>query len=544
MLQMIPDHPDLSLLFYTTISAGLLGFVLAVIRRGREKPWKMVPGWLPIVGHFHYVGGTPMMAQMLEEWAEKHSEDVGCYEIDLMGVKYVVVSREDRAMEVLKQRPHKVQRIPGIREASDSTGATGVFSAEGSLWKEEKKLISAALNRNSINDFLSSMKDNAKRLVQKWNCDIGGHGDNNNSKIQPISLDIGHATADAISKVMLDQDFDFLNNPESKMAHNVFTGFRGWILRTLSPIWYWRIPLIGQDLDGYGKYYRYLNQVFNRAVDDFEKRKKEASNNNDSNSNYNKMFLGKLYQAMEQEKSNLSRQRVVGNIYTAFAAGIDTTSKTLVSTLYALAMDQKVQEELREHVKDFDIDDGSSTLQDLYTWLPMLKSFMHEIHRWYAVPFIMLRVAEEIPFCGSTMLLPGQDVLVLGRYLSVKPDATDVPLGPDNAPPTEFNHQRYLVPLETEDSDCNNDNKDIQKWTCPGPSDKSTGFLNFGHGVRKCPGRVFSEAFSYYVLIAILQNFQFELAPNQPPVKIVFDSVMTPDTQIQLKLTKLSNTTD
>ncbi|CAB9528686.1 Sterol 26-hydroxylase, mitochondrial [Seminavis robusta] len=523
-LQQLVDEVDAWVLIYT-LAALLVVYHVATAVIIKKKPWKIVPGWLPVLGHFHLVCNTHLSTQVLEEWAEKHSGDAGCYELDVAGNRFVVVCSSERAMEILKQRPYKVQRNPASNEASNSIGAAGVFSAEGSTWKEEKKLIAAAFNRNSVNDFLTSMKGNAKRLVQKWKLDF------NDGKVQPISLDIIHMTANSITMVLMDRDFHFLEDPDSEMAHSVFAALRGFIVRTISPVWYWRIPVIGQRLDGFWKNSRYLDHVANCAIDDFERSKKAEQDNVTGNGQT--MFLGKLYRAMEQEKSNLSRQRVVGNMFTAIAAGVDTTSKTLISALYLLAQDKSLQQELREHVKDFDMDAKSSTLQDLHSQLPMLKSFMHEIHRHYGVPFLMFKVAEAIPFCGAT-LEPGQDLMILLRYLSVRPDATDVPLGPDNASPSEFSSRRYLVPSEEAPNNGSN-----QKWTCPGPSDKLTGFLPFGHGVRKCPGKLYSEALSLYTLIRILQNFEFELAPNHPPVKIIFDLVMTPDIPIQLKLTKL-----
>jgi cytochrome P450 len=64
------------------------------------------------------------------------------------------------------------------------------------------------------------------------------------------------------------------------------------------------------------------------------------------------------------------------------------------------------------------------------------------------------------------------------------------------------------------------------------------GFLGFCRGVKTCPGRSYSEVLSSAVLIKMLQTFEdIELAPGHSPVKLVEDTVLAPDKDIQLKLT-------
>ena len=473
------------------------------------------------------------MAEVPEKWAAQYGSKNGCFEIQILGVSYVVVCSQERAMEILKQRPYKVQRNVNIKEAADSGGALGVFSAEGPQWQMEKKLIAAVLNRSNVHDFLPSMMAITDKLMRKWQRDAG---------LIVISSDIGNMTADAISEAMLNKNFDFVNNPENEMARNVFKGFDGFNLRALSPIWYWRIPIIGQDLDGYGKYYRNIGMALNQVIDEFEKKREEAKATIKQSMGERKTFLGKLYDAMEKENSWLSRARVVGNIVTAFIAGIDTTSKTLNVVMYLLASNKKLQKELRDHVAHFDL--ANALFEDLCTCTstPMLKSFLHEVHRCYGVPFLVLKTVEAIPFCGDT-LSAHQEIMILSRYLSMQTEnpPNDVPFGPDNLPPSAFSHRRYLVPAE-ESNEQGTKDENYQKWTCRNPNPRSTSFMSFGHGARVCPGRVYSEVLSYCFLIFTLQNFEFELAPNHPPVKIVFESVMATNCELQLKMTRLPKT--
>ena len=127
---------------------------------------------------------------------------------------------------------------------------------------------------------------------------------------------------------------------------------------------------------------------------------------------------------------------------------------------------------------------------------------------------------EAIPFCGTT-LPKGADIVILTR--SVSRQSSDVPLGPNNSPPSVFDPSRYLV-----------QNPDTGCLACVSPSTSLGGFLGFGYGVRSCPGRVYSEALSYTTLVSALQRLSWTLAPDHPQVQFVFDVVYAPAGDIQL----------
>jgi cytochrome P450 len=135
-----------------------------------------------------------------------------------------------------------------------------------------------------------------------------------------------------------------------------------------------------------------------------------------------------------------------------------------------------------------------------------------------------LYTKEEIPFCGTT-LPKGTDIVVLSR--SVSWSSKEVPQGPNNSTAKIFDASRYLVT-----------DPDTGATSSVFPSTKLGGFTPFGHGVRSCPGRTYSEALSYAVLVAVLQAFTWTLTPDHPKVGFVFSIVMVPDCDIQLVLTK------
>jgi cytochrome P450 len=118
----------------------------------------------------------------------------------------------------------------------------------------------------------------------------------------------------------------------------------------------------------------------------------------------------------------------------------------------------------------------------------------------------------------------GTDVVVLSRPVSWQ--SSDVPRGPNDSPPSDFDPARYLVAAAD------------GSLTSVFPNTKLGGFLGFGHGARACPGRTYSEALSYAVLVAVLQAFTWCLTPDHPKPRFIFDIIMSPDCDINLALTK------
>lgn len=138
-------------------------------RPTKQRPWPMVPHWLPFVGHLHCIrGSSKYLLPFCEKWADRYVDDYGCFDIEIAGTNYIVICHPDRTAEVLRHRPKFVERTSIIREVVDSFGGTGVFSAEGDVWLRERKLMASALNRANMQEYLPVFRTVTTRLVRKW----------------------------------------------------------------------------------------------------------------------------------------------------------------------------------------------------------------------------------------------------------------------------------------------------------------------------------------------------------------------------------------
>lgn len=279
-----------------------------------------------------------------------------------------------------------------------------------------------------------------------------------------------------------------------------------------------------------------MHKIISIAIEEQERavlRDEETTKDESKNAPPRSTFLSKLLRLMRSERIPLERDRMAGNVLTLFLAGTDTTSKTLNHALYILAKDASLQQALRKEA--FDVGDSfleSATLNDLYTQLPRIKSFLHEMHRHYGNPVFTMTTHVDVPFCGDT-LPAGTHLICMAQYIACNKicPSSSVPLGPNGEAPHVFCAERYLVQQK------NSKNGDT-KLESINPVARGGGFNGFGFGIRSCPGRSFSEALSYIVLVSLLQTFDsFALAPNcDPDAGIVDDVIMVPDCQVELML--------
>jgi len=469
-----------------------------------DKPWKLVPGRKFLTGHIHMLKNTGDFVEVMEKWADEYGKETGCYEVQFLRRKFIAICTYEGAMQVLKHRPFTVRRTLNIREAAASIGANGVFAAEEDQWKTEHKLVSATLNKKSVGEYLESFKDMSKRLVQKWKKDL----ETNEGGIISVENDLGSISADSIAKVTMDRDLDLLHQPDSKTSKDIRMTMSGMITRTRAPIRYWKIPFVGQYLDGLGAAIKSVQEIVNETVIEHENKETDTR----------LTFVRKMIDTMKSEKSPITRDRLVGNVVTMFMAGTDTTSSALMTALYLLGRDTGLQETLRAEADSVNLD--AMDLRDLLTKLPRLKSFLHEAHYWYGVPIIGLRITKDVQFHDTT-IPAGHNVFVLLRYISQARGSFK------GSSTKEFSPERWL---ERDESG---------NLACPTPTFREMDFTPFGYGQRACPGRTYSEALSYSILLSLLQNFEWKLAPGVPTdSKFKSDVVMIPACEVRLSMTR------
>ena len=510
---------------------SVIAFVTAIVililsrskRRGTTK-WPIAPGALPIIGHALSLLDSDKFYKVLLEWKNKVGEN-GIFEFSLFNRRWIVVWREDIVMEAMRLRPIKLRRASMLEPSIDSVGFGGVFSAEGQRWKHERRIVAPALNHKNVKDYFEAIKLVAKRLVKKWG--KKQHTDDVNA-----TSDVSSCSLDVIGLTMLGMDLDSLNNPDSIFSKDAYAVLNVIFRRTLSPIPYWRIPLIGQDIDGG----RYCSDRVMQTLQSLISEKRKVLRNTKSDSQEQekrKTFLEKVLEmTTDGEKSKqLEDDRMIGNLANLIIGGTDTTSNTLSFCLWELSQDESgIQDEIYQEIKAMDKTLDDMVLDDFTENFPLLCSFLYEILRTKGpTPYLFFEPSQALKFQGET-ILPGTIICALTNFPGEKA-GSEVPVGPNGEGPDQFSARRWLVPIE------NAVQSDDIPVKVKRPSNNFGGYMVFGHGHRSCPGQHLAEVEILTFLVYILQNFELQLKEHHPPLQIIsrFTEAFDGDLMLSLK---------
>eukprot|EP00977_Amphora_coffeiformis_P005897 scaffold1248_cov170-Amphora_coffeaeformis.AAC.16 len=269
------------------------------------------------------------------------------------------------------------------------------------------------------------------------------------------------------------------------------------IMRAFTPFPYYKIPFIGQYLDGIGFNTDRLKRNFKTLL--VKATAERAEQNPDAKQQ--QTFLEKLVRLNEENDGHLTADRMIGQLITMYLGATDSTSAALNTLLWQLCQDETgLQKELsNECLGLLDI-----SIESLASELPRTRSFVYEVLRVYPpFPFLGVMTNKEIPFANTT-LPRGTEILLLTRYTSLHltspPD--DIPMGPTGLAATGLDPRRWLA--ERKDGEVE----------FRGPAKTSPSFLTFGLGPRNCPGRHLAETELLICLHSLLCKFEMSLKPN------------------------------
>jgi len=196
---------------------------------------------LPFIGHTLSLANSDEFLSVLTRWASEVDGGSGTYEFYLFGQRWIVLCDEDSVMRAMRLRPFKMRRPSTMNDAINSLGFSGLFTAEGNVWKNERRLVSPTLNMNHIGDYFHYVKLVAGRLTSKWA----------REEAAPSALlDLSKYALDIAALSILGMDFDTLNNPDHELARDIEELFRIIFLRSLSPVPYWKLPFCGNIDNG------------------------------------------------------------------------------------------------------------------------------------------------------------------------------------------------------------------------------------------------------------------------------------------------------
>ena len=368
ILECTSSDPHRILILAFAAVGGLLAFFLLNQRNNTKRhynkrrspgdpPWQKVPGALPVIGNL-IPGGPEFFDDVLQDWAAKYGKERGVYECNLLGTRTVVVCNQETLKYLEKYRAsYKLHtRTESEKRAMRSLGAgDSIFTAEGHDWRKSRRMISPFLNKQHIGDYVSSIKLVGSRLCEKWEGMMSEDG------LVTINSDLSCTMMDITSLILYGQDINSIVKGRTQLDQDIQALLKKIVFRSLVPFEFWKIPIIGQYLDGGGWRKNRMRRTLIEIIDDNKKSLLSAPSADSKSAGTTARigtslggtqpklsFLTKLLmlRSQEEEESYFDIDRLIGNLLSFFTAGTDTIVTTLSMCLYILAGDRGLQEKI------------------------------------------------------------------------------------------------------------------------------------------------------------------------------------------------------
>ncbi len=432
------------------------------------------PKGLPLIGVLHRVRFDRLHLR-LEEWADRYGP---LFRIRMGPHPIVVVSDGAAIQRILVQRPQGFRRTRRLESVADEMRLKGVFAAEGEDWRRQRRIVTAALNRQKLADFFPKLAVTVARLQRRWE----GAADRG----EPVDLcrDLMRFTVDVTMQLAFGVDANTLETPGPVIQRHLDKVFPVLHRRTNAPFAWWRLFRLPSD------------RALDRALEAIERevgemvqaaRRRMAADPGREPAD----FLEAILAAVEDEGSGFSDAEIFANAGTLLLAGEDTTANSIAWAMHYFTLYPTMFERARGEADALLAPAPALEDPEQANRLPFLDAFCNEVMR--IRPVAPMHVTE--PVADTEMLgcaIPrGTPIFMLLRHAATR-----------------------------EEHFAGGDRFDPERWlpeSRPSPHDRRV-FLPFGGGPRLCPGRALALLEIRAALAMLCRNFDLE--PAMPADKV------------------------
>ncbi|KAM7343836.1 putative cytochrome P450 6a13 [Cochliomyia hominivorax] len=213
--------------------------------------------------------------------------------------------------------------------------------------------------------------------------------------------------------------------------------------------------------------------------------------------------------------SGLNIEQLAAQVMVFFLAGFDTSSTTMSFCLYELALNQEVQNKLRNEILEVLEQNDNEITYECIKEMKYLDMVLAETLRKYSVTPHLVRK------CVREFQVPNSD-FILQKGLRIIIPLDSIHNDPEYYPePEKFIPERFLP-------------EEVQKR-------HPCAYMPFGEGPRNCIGMRFGKMQAQLGLIALLRKFRFDICEKtQIPIRISkLNFLVGTESGIHLKVEKL-----
>ncbi|XP_011704424.1 PREDICTED: probable cytochrome P450 6a14 [Wasmannia auropunctata] len=381
-----------------------------------------------------------------------------------------------------------------------------LFSLESKRWRPLRMRLSPVFTSGKLREMLSLISECADHLVQYMEKVVS-----KDDLIECRELTAKYTT-DVIGSCAFGIDMNALSNEDSefrKIGRKIFNPSWTHMLRIrIREVFPWFYNMLGYILPQ-TEFTKFFVRVITENID-----YREANNitRND--------FVDTLRELKKHPDKlgniELTDSLLASQAFVFYIAGFETSSTTISHALYELALNQNIQDKLREEIDEAYARHGGDLIHDNIKQMIYLdKVFKETLRKYPPGIFLMRQSTSSYTFNGTRVSIPEKQRIWIPVY-AIHQDPNIYPK-PDVFDPERFNDEA----VQSRHPMC---------------------YLPFGDGPRNCIGARFAIYQSKVGLVKMLRNYKVETCEKTliPYISNPRAFVLSPKGGIYLKMIKIN----
>ncbi|KAM9851361.1 cytochrome P450 isoform 3-T3 [Aulostomus maculatus] len=450
--------------------------------------------WLFVKGYF----------QTTQQMQIEHSKIYGPLWKSKYGPLVVInVASAELIEQVLRQEGRQPVRTDmphwrGYRELRNK--AHGPLTEMGAKWQRIRSILNPRMLKtkhvSSYADVINSVVTDFINRVS-WLRETSGGG----VMVNDLTEELYKFAFEGICSVLFETRMGCMNKEVREETQKFISSVRE--MFRLSPIIVLFPKSLWPYLPSWKKFVAVWDHLFQVAEELVEKKMEEIQEKAHLEQNMEGAYLTHLLLS-----DQMTVPEILGSMTELLLAGVDTTSNTISWSLYHLAKEPEIQEQLYQEVTSVCPGDKIPTSEDI-AQMPYLKAIVRETLRLYPVVPGNARLTVENEIVVGDHIFPKKTLFHLCHYAV----SYDENIFPD---PHTFLPQRWL--------------RGTEKF-----KQHPFGSVPFGFGIRACLGRRVAELEMYLLLSRLIQHYEVRPDPAGTTVKPITRTLLCPASPINLQ---------
>jgi cytochrome P450 len=455
-----------------------------------SRPLTTLPGprRLPLVGNLFQLKVTQLHT-ILEHWADTYGP---LYTFRLGRQPAVAIAAPDLIHAVLRHRPDTYRRLGAITRVLEDIGGNGVFAAEGTSWRRQRRVVVQALALPQLRPFFPTLTAVTTCLKTQW--DRAAHA----SEAVNLYPDLLRYTIEIITHLTFGDDRHTLAHELASLQRHLAQILALINRRMNAPLPYWHVLTLPAE-----RAVETAIAAFRTAIATYLTQRRARSAHAPTLTTPPTTVVEALLTARDEAGAALSDDEILGNILTLLLAGTETTANTLAWMLHFLTDVPGVQRTM-QHEADAVLGEAQLLPEfQAHARLRYIEAAVHETMRLKSVAPVLCVEPMHAVDVGGIHLPASTPVFLLTRYGGLHEQAfTDA---------GQFQPARWLTASME-----------------PHPGHTPQTLMPFGGGPRVCPGRHLALLEIKAVMAMLCRNFTLTKPAGMPPVGEHFAFTMKP----------------